>query len=54
MRRPDQRGLDGSGETYEFGEEIGAVVGDPEIAAGIDGDGVGLGQIDVGGESSGG
>ncbi len=51
LRRADPRSLDGSGEADKLGEGIAAFVGYPEVAAGVDGEGVGLEELGVGSQT---
>ena len=47
-------GFDGGGDADELGDGVGEEVGDPEIAAGVDGDGEGSEEVGVGGPAGGG
>ena len=52
--RAEEWGFDGGGETYELGESVVAEVGDPDVAARVDGEGEGFQHGGVGCPSSGG
>ena len=43
----EEWGFDGSGQAYELGEGVVAEVGDPEVAAGVYGDGKGFEHVGV-------
>jgi hypothetical protein len=45
----EEWGFDRGGEADEFGEGVVAEVGDPEVAAGVDGEGEGFEHVGVGG-----
>src|ERR1700733_14470734 len=50
----DEGGFYGNGEADEFGDGGSVEVGDPEVSAGVDGDGVGSVEFGVGGPACGG
>ena len=48
LRGAEERSLDGGGEADDLGEGVGIEIGDPEVAAGIDGDGEALAELGSG------
>ena len=49
----EARGLDGDGYANKFSQGVVSLIGDPEVAAGVDSDGEGLEEFGVGSEASG-
>ena len=54
LRGAEEWGFDGGGEADELGEGVVAEVSDPEVSAGVDGDGEGFEHGRVGGPAGGG